>query len=147
MATNGGFWFWGSIGLVVAGNVAYHLGLKSIPRGVHPLAPLVVLFATATLTALVAFPLTARGTALGGELRKLDWTPFVVGIGIVAIELGFLLAYRAGWKISTAPLTANILVAVSLAGIGALFLREGFTASRAGGFLLCIAGLWLLNRD
>src|SRR5262245_61217647 len=45
--TQGGFWFWGSLGLVVAGNVAYHLGLKQVPRDVHPLAPLVVLFLTA----------------------------------------------------------------------------------------------------
>lgn len=145
--TSAGYWFWGSIALVVAGNVAYHLGLKSVPRGVHPLAPLVVLFATAALTALAAWPLAARGLSLPGELRKLDWTPFVVGVAIVAIELGFLLAYRSGGKLSTAPLTANILVATALAAIGALAYRESFTLSRAAGFAFCLAGLWLLNRD
>jgi hypothetical protein len=146
-ASGVGFWFWGSIGLVVAGNVAYHLGLKSVPKAVHPLAPLFVLFATAALTVLLAFPLATRGLSFSGELRKLDWTPVVVGVGIVAIELGFLLAYRAGWKISTAPLTANVFVALSLAAIGAVALREGFPPSRALGFLLCLAGLFLLDRD
>ena len=140
-ATNGGFWFWGSIGLVVAGNVAYHLGLKQVPRTVHPLAPLVVLFATAALTTLVAFPLVARGLSLSGELRKLDWTPFVVGVGIVAIELGFLLAYRSGWKISTASLSANLVIACLLVAIGALAYGESLTPGRVGGLTQCAAYL------
>ena len=132
---------------VVAGNVAYHLGLKQVPRTVHPLAPLVVLFATAALTTLVAFPLVARGLSLSGELRKLDWTPFVVGVGIVAIELGFLLAYRSGWKISTASLSANLVIACLLVAIGALAYGESLTPGRVGGLALCAAGLILLNRD
>lgn len=142
-----GFWFWGSIALVVAGNVAYHLGLKGVPRDAHPLAPLLVLFTTAALTVLVAWPLVARGVSLSGELGKLDWTPFAVGAAIVAIELGFLLAYRAGWKISTAPVTANIVVAIALVAIGLLMFRESLTPSRLAGIALCLAGLWLLNRE
>ena len=145
--TQGGFWFWGSLGLVVAGNVAYHLGLKQVPRDVHPLAPLVVLFLTAAATALVAFPLVARGVSLPGEIRKLDWTPFVVGVAIVAIELGFVIAYRSGWRISAASLTANIVIAAALVAIGVLAYGEKLTPSRAGGLALCAAGLWLLNRE
>lgn len=145
--TQGGFWFWGSLGLVVAGNVAYHLGLKQMPRDVHPLAPLVVLFLTAAATALVAFFVVARGASLPDELRKLDSTPFVVGFAIVAIELGFVLAYRAGWRISAASLTANLVIAAALVAIGVLAYGEKLTPSRAGGLALCAAGLWLLNRD
>ena len=141
-----GFWFWGSIALVVAGNIAYHLGMRGVSRTVHPLVPLVVLFSTAALTALAAWPLVARGTTLAAEVRKLNWTPFVVGVAIVGIELGFLLAYRAGWKISTAPVTANLIVAVTLALIGLLVFHESFTPLRAFGLVLCLAGLWLLNR-
>src|SRR5688572_12067729 len=94
-----GFWFWGSLGLVVAGNIAYHLGLKQLPRDVHPLAPLLVLFTTAAVTVLVAWPFVARGQGLRSELGKLNWMPLVVGVAIVGIELGFIIAYRAGWKI------------------------------------------------
>jgi drug/metabolite transporter (DMT)-like permease len=143
----GGFWFWGSIGLVVVGNVAYHLGLKQVPRDVHPLAPLVVLFTTAALTALAAWPLFARGLSIRGELGKLNWTPFVVGVAIVGIELGFVIAYRAGWKISAASLTANIVIAAVLVAVGVLAYGEALTRSRLAGLALCVAGLWLLNRD
>src|SRR6188768_1733420 len=142
----GGFWLWGSIGLVVAGNIAYHLGLKQVPRDVHPLAPLVVLFATAAVTALVAWPIAARGLTLRGELGKLNWTPFVVGVAIVGIELGFVLAYRAGWRISAASLTANIVIAAALVAIGLLAYGEALSASRLAGLALCAAGLWFLNR-
>jgi multidrug transporter EmrE-like cation transporter len=141
-----GFWFWGSIGLVVAGNVAYHLGLKQVPRDVHPLAPLFVLFATAALTALAAWPFAARGLALRGELGKLNLTPFVVGVAIVGIELGFLTAYRSGWKISAASLTANLVIAAALVAIGVFGYNETVSGSRLAGLALCVAGLWLLNR-
>jgi multidrug transporter EmrE-like cation transporter len=143
----GGFWFWGSIGLVVAGNVAYHIGLKSVPREVHPLAPLVVLFATAAATALLAWPRVARGLSLKSELSRLNWMPVLVGVGIVAIELGFLVAYRLGWKLSTASLSANLVLSCVLVAIGVLAYREALTPSRMGGLALCLAGLWLLNRD
>ena len=146
-APSSGFWFWGSIALVVAGNVAYHLGLKVVPREVHPLAPLLVLFTTSALTVLAAWPLFARSVSLRGEIGKLNWAPFAVGAAIVAIELGFLLAYRAGWKISTAPVTANIAVAVVLVAIGLVVFRESLTPSRLAGIALCLAGLWLLNRE
>ena len=65
---------------------------------------------------------------------------------IVAIELGFLLAYRAGWKISTAVVTANILVAIALLAVGALAFREPVTPVRLAGIVTCLAGLWLVAR-
>lgn len=145
-APTAGYWFWGSIALVVAGNVAYHLGMKVVPKGVHPLAPLVVLFSTAALTALAAWPLLARDAPLVAELGKLNAAPFAIGVAIVAIETGFLLAYRAGWKISTAPVTANIVIALVLVAIGVALFRESLSPSQLGGLALCLAGLWLLHR-
>ena len=146
-SVQGGFWFWGSIGLVVVGNIAYHLGLKQVPHDVHPLAPLVVLFTTAAATALLAWPIAARGLSLRSELGKLNWTPFVVGVAIVAIELGFVLAYRAGWRISAASLTANLVIAAALVAIGLLAYGEALSASRLAGLALCAAGLWFLNQS
>jgi drug/metabolite transporter (DMT)-like permease len=67
-------------------------------------------------------------------------------MAIVAIELGFLLAYRAGWRISTAVVTANILVAIALLAVGALAFREPVTLPRLAGIATCLAGLWLVSR-
>ena len=141
-----GLWFWLPIALVVAGNIAYHVGLKGMPAGIHPLSPLVVLFATSALTTLVFRLSTDRGTGLRAEIVLAGWRPLLVGMAIVAIELGFLLAYRAGWEISTAVVTANILVAIALLAVGALAFREPVTLPRLAGIVTCLAGLWLVAR-
>lgn len=140
-------WFWMPIALVVAGNLAYHVGLKGMPPTIHPLSPLVVLFATSAATTLLLRLAVGRAGELRSEIALAGWRPFAVGISIVAIELGFLLAYRAGWRISTAVLTANILVAIALLAIGALAYREPLTAARLAGIVICLAGLWLLARE
>ncbi|HEV8661075.1 MAG TPA: hypothetical protein VGS96_20930 [Thermoanaerobaculia bacterium] len=41
-----------------------------------------------------------------------------IGLAIVAIDLGFLLAYRAGWRISTASVAANTTAALILLPTG-----------------------------
>ena len=141
-----GLWFWLPIALVVAGNIAYHVGLKGMPAGIHPLSPLIVLFTTSAVATLVLRLLAGRAQELKAEVALAGWRPYVVGIAIVAIELGFLLAYRAGWKISTAVVTANILVAIALLAVGALAFREPVTPVRLAGIVTCLAGLWLVAR-
>ena len=141
-----GLWFWLPIALVVAGNIAYHVGLKGMPSGIHPLSPLVMLFTTAAAATLVLRLFTDRGAGLRDEIALAGWRPFAVGVSIVAIELGFLLAYRAGWKISTAVVTANILVAIALLAVGALAFREPVTPVRLAGIVTCLTGLWLVAR-
>jgi len=141
-----GLWFWLPIALVVAGNIAYHVGLKGMPAGIHPLSPLVVLFTTAAVTTIAFRLLFGSAAGLREELALAGWRPFAVGVSIVAIELGFLLAYRAGWKISTAVVTANILVAIALLAVGALAFREPITLPRLAGIVTCLAGLWLVSR-
>ena len=117
-----------------------------MPAGIHPLSPLVVLFTTAAVTTLVFRLLFGSAAGLREELALAGWRPFAVGVSIVAIELGFLLAYRAGWKISTAVVTANILVAIALLAVGALAFREPITLPRLAGIVTCLAGLWLVSR-
>lgn len=141
-----GLWFWLPIAMVVGGNIAYHVGLKGMPTSVHPLSPLVVLFTTSAVATLVMRLCLARGTGLREEIVAAGWRPVAVGASIVAIELGFLLAYRAGWKISTAVVTANILVAIALLAVGALAFREPVNLQRLAGIVTCLAGLWLVAR-
>jgi len=62
------------------------------------------------------------------------------------IEMGFLLAYRGAWPVSTASVITNGLVAVLLVGVGAAFFGEAVTTIKVVGVLLCLAGVTLLQR-
>ncbi|MDZ7632163.1 MAG: hypothetical protein U5K74_12670 [Gemmatimonadaceae bacterium] len=103
-------------------------------------------YLVATVASLAMLPFVAREAGVGAALQKLNGSTILVALGAVAIELGFLLVYRAGWAISVAPLLANSLVALVLLGIGAVAFREPITMARAAGIVLCVVGLWLVAR-
>ena len=137
---------WFSIALVVLGNVVYHLGQRAIPRDANPVVATLAAYLVAIVATLATIPLLARGTPLTTAWRVLNWSTVLVGTGIVAVEIGFLLAYRSGWTLGNASLVANAAVAVALLGLGVLVFREPVSLTRLFGVGLCLAGLWLVTR-
>lgn len=68
-----------------------------------------------------------------------------MGFAVVGIEGGFLMMYRNGWEVSKGSLVANILLAVVLAFIGFLFLKEEVTVKKMIGIALCVGGVIFVN--
>lgn len=136
---------WTPIALIVLSNVAYHLGQKAVPKAAHPLVATLGMYlvATAATLALLAFAGAAPWRGAGAAAH---WSVGLVGLGIVGIEVGFLLAYRGGWPLATTAVTATTLVALALLPIGVLVFREPMNAPRVAGLLLALSGLWLLGR-
>ena len=87
------------IALVVLGNVLYHLGQRAIPRDANAVVATLAAYLVAIVGTFATIPLLARGVQLSSAWRLLNWSTVLVGLGIVGVELGFLLAYRAGWVI------------------------------------------------
>ena len=137
--------FWPMV-VVILGNVFYHLGQRAIPREANAVVATLGAYLIATIGTLATIPLLARDVELTSAWRLLNWSTVLVGIGIVGVELGFLLAYRAGWVLSNASLTANVCVAVILLAVGALLFREPLSATRLTGVGVCLLGLWLVTR-
>ncbi len=137
---------WLSIALVVLGNVVYHLGQRAIPREANPVVATLAAYLVALVATVATIPVLARGVPLGSAWRTLNGSTVLVGIGIVAVEIGFLLAYRAGWGLSNASITANATVAVMLLGLGVLVFHEPLSLTRLSGVGLCLAGLWAMTR-
>jgi drug/metabolite transporter (DMT)-like permease len=136
----------GPLLLVVGGSVMYHVAAKSVPKTLEPFAALVGVYTTALVASLVAYALTRRGSM--PEHVSGMWHPTVaaVGLGVLMIELGFLLTYRASWPVSIASIMLNGIVAVLLIPIGAAMFGETVTAVRIAGVVLCLIGLSLLQR-
>jgi len=135
--------FWLSIALVVGTNLVYHVAQKSIPADTHPLVSVLASYVIALVTTLLLFPFFPVRTSLGQAVRQLKWPTVAVGISIVGIEIGFLLAYRAGWRISLGSTVAAAAVAVLLIPTGLSLYGEKLSAANVTGIALCIAGLAL----
>lgn len=137
---------WFAIALVLLSNVVYHLALRAVPREANPAVATLAAYLVATLATAATLPVLAKDVQILPAFRTLNWSTVLVGVAIVGIEIGYLLAYRAGWTLSTASVTANVSLAVVLLGIGILAFKEPLTLQRATGVGFCVLGLWLVNR-
>jgi uncharacterized membrane protein len=135
-----------SIILIVASNVIYNICQKSTPKNANSFSALFVTYLIATLFTIVFFLLNKTGKSFLSSLKDLNWTSIVLGLSIVGLEFGYLMAYRAGWEISLGSLVANIALALVLIPVGILFYREGFALNKILGAALCLIGLILINR-
>ena len=133
-----------AVALAVASNLLYHVSQKSIPPAAHPILSLLVTYAIAFAVTLALWPLYPGERPTWRGLSALNWSSVTVGIAIVGVEMGILLAYRAGLRVSVGATLVNVLVAALIVPIGVILFRESLTAANVAGLVLCAAGLWLL---
>ena len=67
-------------------------------------------------------------------------------LDIVPLEVGFIYAYKNGWAVSTASIVQSAFLSVALIIVGALLYHETITASKVIGILICLVGLYFINR-
>jgi multidrug transporter EmrE-like cation transporter len=84
-------------------------------------------------------------SSLGDALRQVNWASVALAVSILGLELGFLLAYRAGWDISIAAIAVNAAAGLVLLPTGALLFRERPTTLNFLGVVVCIVGLIMIN--
>ena len=135
-----------AVGLAVISNLFYHLSQKLTPAGANPALAVWVTYLVAMAISLVVlalfFPLK---TSLGQALRQLNWASVALGLSVVGIELGFLIAYRAGGNISLVQIVVSTAVTVILIPVGLAFFQEKVSWLNGLGIVLCLAGLILIN--
>ena len=134
------------IALVVLSNVVYQICCKSVPSGMDPLASLTVTYAVGAVFSGILFKILHHGGGLVREYGKLNWAPFVLGLVIVGLEVGFIYAYKAGWPVSTASVVQSSFLAVVLLFIGFLVYQEAITVTKVVGIIICLVGLFFLNK-
>ncbi len=133
-----------SAGLAVLASTLYHVFQKSTPAEVNPALSLLVTYGTAAIATLGLF-LFYPLQNLSADFSRLNWASYALGLSIVGLELGILLAYRFGWQISLLGVVVHIAAALLLLPIGLVLFREKLTPLNLLGIVLCIAGLILVN--
>lgn len=134
------------IALVVLSNVVYQVCSKAVPTTMSPFASLFVTYLVGALASLIAFFALGSHDGLLQELRKVNWAPLVLGIVIVGLEVGFIYAYRAGWEVSMASVVQSSFLAVALLFVGRALYGEELSVTKIAGVIICLVGLWFINR-
>ncbi|HWQ36773.1 MAG TPA: EamA family transporter [Blastocatellia bacterium] len=132
--------------MTIIGGVLYHLSSKSVPRTLHPLSAIIIAYAAAIVLCLVAALFYQTDESFLASFREIGWAAIGIGAGAAMIEVGFLLAYRAGWQISVTSIIVNVSVAVILIPVGLALFRERLSVWNVAGIILCLAGLMLISK-
>jgi drug/metabolite transporter (DMT)-like permease len=130
---------------IVASFIIYHIAIKALRPDLHPLAFLIAVYIVALVATIglwIAFPSLGPTGVRAGDMV---WV-LMLGIALVGIEFGFLMAYRNGWSVSVAPTFSNVTLALIMAPIGMIFLKERLGWQGFAGLALCVVGLILMAR-
>jgi drug/metabolite transporter (DMT)-like permease len=134
------------LSLAIVATVAYHVVLKLTPTGANPFLSLMLTYGAVALLFAGALVLSPGDFAWREELRQLNWTAIALAFAIIGLDLGFILLYRTGFEVSLGALVTQTAAAMLLVGIGVLVFRERLSLANGVGIVLCLAGLWLVNR-
>jgi drug/metabolite transporter (DMT)-like permease len=134
------------IAMIIFGGVLYHVAQKSVPRAVSPFAAIMIAYAIGAALCAIGLALDRNGGPLLDSVKNSNWAVAALGVGALIIEVGFLLAYRAGWNVSMASVVTNISVALILIPIGLFVFKEHLSLRGAAGILCCLLGLYLISK-
>ena len=127
--------FYLAFALTVFGMLLYHLSQKSVPAETNPFFVIAIAYLVGiTLCLLFAFTYPGK-KGLGETFRASNWAVFTLGAAAALIELGFLLAYRTGWRISIAAVATNAAAAVVLIPVGLIFFKDQLSLRNLIGLL------------
>jgi len=139
-------WHSMSIPLIIMGVLLYSVCQKNIPKEAHALIVLASAYFIACVSCLAILIINGeikKGTSLFSGQKWM--TVVLLGFSLIMVELGFLYAYRTGWKISTTSIIAGSFTTIALVSIGVLWYREELTFINIIGILLSSVGVILVN--
>jgi drug/metabolite transporter (DMT)-like permease len=132
--------------LIVLGLVIYQVSQKSTDQNANPFIVIIMAYLIGITACVAGYFLIPRQDAdIVPMMRTVGWSALGIGLGAAAIEIGFMLAYRAGWNLSLLPVSVNVCGAVLLILIGLIAFRETLSIEKIVGVLLCIGGLVLIT--
>lgn len=129
---------------VMVAGVLYHLTQKLAPSDRDPWSLLVVVYGVAFTTSVLLWqstgsrPLLPAGASASSVLVTIG-----LGVTVVGVEVGFLLAYRSGWPLTTAATLVNTALGVALALIGVACFGEHLRPRQCFGLALAASGMVL----
>ena len=135
------------LALVVFANVMYQICAKSVPQDMNPFASLTITYLVSAVACFILFFATGRDTTLAAEYSKTNWVPFAFGLTLVGLEVGFVFAYRAGWQVSILSIVQSAFLAIALIFVGYLLFKEALTANKLIGIVICLVGLYFINKN
>ena len=139
--------FYLAFALTVIGMVLYHLSQKAVPKETNPFFVIAIAYIVGIVLCIgLAFTYAGKKSLIE-TFKASNWAVFTLGVAAALIELGFLVAYRSGWRISIAAVATNAAAAIVLIPIGLLVFKDHLSLRNVVGLIFCVVGLALVIRQ
>ena len=125
----------------------YHLSQKTIPKEINPFHATAIAYLMGIVVCIALGFSYSGDRSITSSIKTSNWAVLGMGVGAAAIEVGFMLAYRMGWKISLTAVATNVAATAVLIPIGLLVFREHLSLRNILGVVFCLLGLLLVARD
>ena len=133
--------YYATLVIAILSVASYHVAIKAQPDNVNPFLPLAAAYLLAFVVCVIGLFLWRDGSRSLSALRpSVLW----LALSVVGIEVGCLLAYRAGWNVGYAALLVNVCSTLALIPISLYFFKDQISAQKLAGIVLSMAGLALL---
>ncbi len=134
------------IALIASSVLLYQIGQKSLPNNINHWHALIIYYSLALLIVMgITFFDRPEKTFLQ-SIQNINWAVILVTLSIVGIELGWILAFRAGSSLGITGIIVNAIVAVLVIPIGIWFFKEKFSIVNFIGLIFCVVGLVLITK-
>jgi len=134
------------LGVAIAATVGYHVVLKLTPAAANPYLSLAVTYALGTVAFAVAYAAMPGAVSFRAAIGELNWTALALAGAVVLLDFGLFMLYRGGFDVSLGQLVTQSSASLLLLLVGVAYFAEKLSLTNIGGIVLCIAGLWLINR-
>jgi uncharacterized membrane protein len=136
---------WWPIILLVLASVGYQAGAKGSAEGMHPLAALVVTYFVAAILSVICYFVMEGKKSRVRDLFEFQPAALGLAFSIVAIEIGTICLYKAGWPVNLSFIVYNsIIVCVLLLMSYFVYHEKKLTPRQALGILVCGAGVGMI---
>jgi len=134
-----------SILMAATAGVLYHVSQKSIPENASPAVSMMLTFATALLGTIIWYQFDGSERHLLDHVKETNWASISLGLSLIGLELGILLAYRAGWKVSNFSVANMTLLALFLLPVGMVLFKETVNFRTVAGLVIALTGIAIMK--
>ena len=132
--------------LIVFSNIVYQICAKGVPKNMDAMASMTITYIVGAVCSGIMYFVMNKNGSLLQEYVKINWAPVFLGVSVVGLEVGFIYAYKNGWAVSTVSIVQSAFLAVALIVVGAILYHEVITANKVIGIVICLIGLYFINK-
>jgi len=134
-----------SILLAATAGVLYHVSQKSIPDNASPAVSMMLTFATALVGTIIWYQFDQSNRGWIDQVKHTNWASISLGVSLIGLELGILLAYRSGWKVSNFAVANMTLLALFLLPVGIMLFKESVNIKTVAGLIIALSGIAIMK--